>query len=406
MPKDSKPRVLYIVYWGAAEPLGQSLVLPAVKRLADMGAAVTLVSFEKPTDLARTDEIARIRRSLDECDVNWIPLRYHKRPKVPATVYDCFRGIAEGIVTHLRSRPDIIHARTFVGGLIGLALAGLLRSKLIYHNEGFYPDEQVDGGVWKANSIPHRVAKGLEHQMYARADGIIAMSHRSRQTIELLPAVHRKRTPVVVVPSCVDLDHFQFKPHDQNGDDNALRLVYAGSVGGRYILDRIGRFAAVAAQKTGSVRLRILTRSDPALVASMLTAGGLSDDAWSVDSVPYTDMPGNLAVHRAGLFFLAQGLSEPGCSPTKIGEYWAMGLPVVTTPNVSDTDEIIRRERVGVIVKEHSDEAYGFAAQELRTLLEDGDLPRRCRRAAENHYALKPACERQLALYQSLIARH
>jgi glycosyltransferase involved in cell wall biosynthesis len=134
----------------------------------------------------------------------------------------------------------------------------------------------------------------------------------------------------------------------------------------------------------------------------MLSAGGLTDDKWSVGSVPHEAMPAHLADQDAGLDFLAQGLSEHACSPTKIGEYWAMGLPVVTTPNISDTDEIIRRERVGIIVAENSDDAFHRAARELKTLLEDKELPARCRRAAEEHYALEPACERQLDLYHKL----
>ncbi len=73
--------MLYIAYWGAAEPLGQSLVLPAVERLASLGAEITLVTFEKPADLERRDQIDQIRESLDSCGVRWLPLRYHKRPK-------------------------------------------------------------------------------------------------------------------------------------------------------------------------------------------------------------------------------------------------------------------------------------------------------------------------------------
>jgi glycosyltransferase involved in cell wall biosynthesis len=116
-------------------------------------------------------------------------------------------------------------------------------------------------------------------------------------------------------------------------------------------------------------------------------------------------MPEQLAQQHAGLFFLTQGLSEHGCSPTKIGEYWAMGLPVITTPNVSDTDDIIGRLRVGVIVREHSDNEYRRAGEELRSLLNDPELSQRCRQAAEAQYALEPACERQFDLYSRLLSR-
>ena len=397
-------KVLYIVYWGASEPLGQSLVLPAVKKLADLGAQLTLVTFEKPADLERADEISRIRESLNESGVHWIPLRYHKRPKVPATTFDIVNGAARGILTSLRFKPDIIHARTFIGGLIGLALARFLRTKLIYHNEGFYPDEQVDGGVWNKDSLPHRVAKFLERRMYSRADAIIAMSYRGRQLLESLPAVQNKAAPVIVVPSCVDLERFNWNGSRPHLPPESLRLVYIGSVGGRYILDRIGRFAAVVFREVTPGHLRLLTNADRSLIHSMLDPSGLNEASWSVDSVPHAEMPEQLLPHHAGLFFLSQGISEHGCSPTKIGEYWAMGLPVVTTAGVSDTDEIIHRRGVGVIVREHSDAEYRRAGEELRSLLKDPKLAQRCRRAAEAHYALQPACERQASLYWSLIS--
>lgn len=392
-------KVLYIVYWGAAEPLGQSLVLPAIRKLADLGVELTLVTFEKESDLACQEKIADIRASLDSRGVEWIPLRYHKRPKVPATAFDLFQGVAVSLARRLRFQYDIIHARTFIGGLIGLALAPFMTARLIYHNEGFYPDEQVDGGVWREGSLPHRVARWLERQMYARADGIISMSYRGKEIIENLPFVKRNRTPVIVVPSCVDLELFRFDPSRPPITKKPLSLVYSGSVGGRYIIDKIGRFVAVAETEIGPARLRILTRAEPELVSSMLKSAAVPDSLWNIDTAPYTEMPERLSRHHAGLFFLSRGLSEHGCSPTKVGEYWAMGLPIVTTPNVSDIDEIIHRYRVGVIVREHTDTAYRQAAIELRTLLEDPELSYRCRAAAEFHYALGPACERQVNLY-------
>jgi glycosyltransferase involved in cell wall biosynthesis len=397
--------VVYLVYWGAGEPLGQSLVLPAVKTLADIGVDLTLVTFEKPADGSRCEEMASIRAALHRHGVRWIPIRYHKRPKVPATAFDLLQGCAGGIAARLSARPDIIHARTFVGGLMGLALAPLLRAKLIYHHEGFYPDEQVDAGVWKAGSAPHRMARWLEQRLYARADGIIAMSHRGKANIQSRPAVQQKRTPVIIVPSCVDLNQFRWNPPQRRRQRDELRFVYIGSVGGRYRLDAIGRMVAVARHQVDQVHLRVLTRTEPGRVGSILSSNGLPDDAWSVDCVPHAAIPEELSHHHAGLFFLTQGLSEHGCSPTKIGEYWASGLPVITTPNVSDTDEIVRRERVGVIVNEHSETEYRRAVRELQSLLDDPELSQRCRYAAETHYALRPACERQLALYQHLLAR-
>lgn len=396
------PRVLYVSYWGALEQLGQSLVVPAIKKLAQMGAELTLITFEKPHDLARTDEMRRVREMLAADKIDWLPLQYHQTPKIPATLFDMAHGIARGLQKRLKKKFDIVHARTYPGGLIGMILAPLVGAKFVYHNEGFYPDEQVDGGIWAENSRPHRVAKLLENKMYSRADGIVALSYRAKEIIEDLPEVSRKHTPVIFVPSCVDLDSFHLPETKSVFSDDEIKLVYIGSVGNRYILDKVGAFVAAARKIHPNVTLQIYSKADADLITRMLDEGGLPPDAWKLKAVPYREMPARLTNFHAGMFFLTTGISEHGCSPTKIGEYWAVGLPVVTTPNVSDTDEIIRRERVGVIVSDHTEEIYQQAFSELRNLLKDENLSTRCRRAAVEHYALEPACERQFALYRKL----
>ncbi|HEY6327956.1 MAG TPA: glycosyltransferase [Blastocatellia bacterium] len=404
MASDPKPgpRVLYVVYWGALEPLGRSLVLPAVEELADLGVRLTLVTFDKPGDLTDQGEVAAVRARLGGRGIRWAPLRYHKRPKIPATMFDILNGWLRTVSLGLRPRPDIIHARTFIGGLIGAAAAFVLRAKLVYHNEGFYPDEQVDGGVWKAGSRAHRVAKSLELGLYGRADGIVAVSDRGRTVIEAMPVVARRNTPVITVPSCVDLEHFRRDCPKPVWTGEALKLIYIGSAGGRYLLDKIGRFAAIASDMLKEVSLRVLTRTDESLVASMLAAVGLSRKAWSLDSVSRQDMPRELAACDAGLVFLASGTSGHGCSPTKVGEYWAMGLPVIASPGLSDLDDIIKTERVGVIVSDYSDTAYRSAVNELVELLKDPEMPERCRRAAERHYWLDSGCRGQIQLFEKL----
>jgi glycosyltransferase involved in cell wall biosynthesis len=396
------PRVLYISYWGALEQLGQSLVVPAVKQLAQMGADLTLVTFEKPADLAREDEMKRVREMFSEDGIEWIPLKYHKDPKIPATVFDIAHGIARTLQKRLTKRFDIVQGRTFIGGLAALIVAPLIGAKFVYHNEGFYPDEQVDGGVWAVNSRPHLVAKRLENLMYSRADGIIALSHRAKAIIEKLPEVARKQTPIIFVPSCVDLERFHLPETKAKFSSDEFKFVYIGSVGNRYILDKIGSFMAAARKVHPNVSLQVYSKADVGLITRMLDDGGLEREAWKVEAVPYNEMPARLANFQAGLFFLTEGISEHGCSPTKIGEYWATGLPVVTTPNVSDTDEIIRRERVGVVVERQDEKSYLQAFKELREIVKDGELSRRCRQAAEVHYALTPACERQFELYTNL----
>src|SRR5262249_19602099 len=150
-------------------------------------------------------------------------------------------------------------------------------------------------------------ARFLEQRLYASADGIIALSHRAREVIKALPSVRRRRTPTIVVPSCVDLDLFR-RPETPPARDAGLRLAYIGSIGLRYIFDRVARFVAVAADEIGPLRLRVLTAADHGMVQSLLRSSGLPEGAWSIDKVPHTQVPGELAAQHAGLFFLTQGI--------------------------------------------------------------------------------------------------
>jgi glycosyltransferase involved in cell wall biosynthesis len=396
-------KVLYVVYWGALEPLGQALVLPTLRAMAGHGAAITFVSFDKAADLASGAAARETRAALAEHAIRWISLRYHKAPTVPATAWDIVHGVLRGVLAGLRRRPDILHGRTFVGGLIGIAVARILRVPFVFHAEGFYPDERVDGGAWSADSRAYRLAVQFERHLYNQADAVVVLSEKARAQLPTREGVRVGRKPVLVVPSCVDLE--RFRPGSEPRDRRApLRLVYTGNVELRYQFAELARFVA-AAQRSCEVRLLVLTRADRALTSRLLREAGVRDGSWSVEAASHERVAEELRRHDAGLCFMRRGFSEHGGSPTKVGEYWASGLPVVVTPNVGDTDTIAREMGAGVVLSGHSDEDYGAAFDELRRLLDDPEVGRRCRATAERYYGLPLAVERQLSLYAELVRR-
>jgi len=396
------PRVLYIVYWGALEPLGQSLVVPAVVELARRGVSLTLMTHEKPADLAPPASAQELRRTLDAAGVRWTPLRYHKRPRVPATSFDVLHAWLRGSLLGWRERPHIVHARTFVGGLMGLGVSRLAHCRLVFHNEGFYADEQVDAGVWREGSRVHRLAKRLESTLYARADGVVTLSRAASAVVRELRGEGGRAKPIAVVPSAVDLEHFKARARERVSLQEGPRFVYAGSVGGRYLLGDVGRFAAVARVRYPRTHLTVLSWADAGLVASTLRSAGLPDEAFELRLVPRHDMPLELPRHHAGLHFVRTAASGAGGSPTKVGEYWACGLPVLVSSGLGDLDEIIGSEGVGVSLRECSREAFEEALSRLEILWRDPGSGPRCRRAAERHYNLHAACETQVGLYDSV----
>lgn len=294
--------------------------------------------------------------------------------------------------------PDVVHGRTYVGGIIGSLVARTLRRPSLFHNEGFWPDEQVEIGKWSASSWPYRASKALEESLYRRSDAVITLSQKAREIVSGYRGNHAPES-LVVVPSCVDLARFQ--PGEQT-IGGPYRLVYTGSLGGRYRIDEMARFLRIVREEIPGTAVTIYSHSSGEMIRNELRRHGVDDSWWSLEFKPHVEIASAVASHHAGLFFLAPGVSAQVCSPTKIGEYWASGLPVVTTPMVGDVEALVRSERVGVIVESDSDESCRQAARELRALLEDRDLSRRCRRVAEEAYSLDRGVETQLGLYQWL----
>jgi glycosyltransferase involved in cell wall biosynthesis len=394
-------RILYIAYWGLREPLGRSLVLPAVEKLAERGLELALITFEKARDLRDAAGMAEYRERLRQKGVLWRPLRYHKRPTLPATAFDVAAGLAAARAAARRLDPDLIHARTFIGGVIGLMLGRLLGCPVVYHNEGFWPDQQIEGRFWPAGGLLYRSMKRIERALYERSDGLVLLSERSRGVVEQLPGVRRRQPPVVVVPSCVDLERFACAGRNHRGP--GLRLVYAGSLGGRYHIEPLARFVRAALAADPEARLGILSHSDRGLIGRSLSAAGVPPEKWEVLTVPHEEVPAHLCRAHAGLFFLAGGIGALSCSPTKVGEYWACGLPVVMSAGVGDLDEVVREQRVGIVIDEQTEPAFNGAVRELQVLLDDPELRLRCRAAAEAHYSLDAGVAAQLALYERVL---
>ena len=113
---------LLISYDGLLEPMGSSQVLPYVEALTDDGVRTRVLSFEKASDLDNTSRRRELRDRLDAREIEWTPLRYHKRPRMAGMLWDVVVGTLTAIRMARRRRVHIVHARSYLPGLIGCSL--------------------------------------------------------------------------------------------------------------------------------------------------------------------------------------------------------------------------------------------------------------------------------------------
>jgi len=401
-----RPTSLYISYDGLLEPLGQSQVLPYVEGLADTGIAFILLTFEKPADLARTVDVTRLRKRLAVRDIRWVPLRYHKTPSVPATAWDILCGALAAAWLAWRVRVRVIHCRSYVPGLMGLVARAVSRARFIFDMRGFWPEERVEGGLWRSDSRVFRLAKRVERILLRAADAVIVLTEPARRI--LLGGTYRAalspRARVAVIPCCVDLERFAApNAWETNPPPPGPRtLVYAGSVSTWYMLPEMLDFYLTVRARDPELRFLILNRGSHDVIAKAIVAAG-ADGVSVVASTP-DEMPGHLGRAWAGIYFIKPVFSKQGAFPTKLGEYLAAGLPVVINAGVGDTDEMVAATRVGAVVERFAREEYLTKWDALVAMAADAGLRGRCRETARRTLALGEGVARYQEVYGSLLA--
>jgi glycosyltransferase involved in cell wall biosynthesis len=392
-------RTLYISYDGLTDPLGQSQVLPYVLGLARGGFPMAILSFEKP---GHPPEIrARMAARLAEADVPWLRRTWHRTPTVPATAFDAVVGLGSGGLEALRGGVRMIHARSYVAGLMGLSLAELLRVPFLFDMRGFWGDERVEGGQWSPSSRVYRGVRALEARLFGRADAVVSLTHAAKAILMGWPEVAGRKVPVEVIPTCADLD--AFRPPAPRPPGTPRTVGYLGSFGGRYLThDTVRLFAAVRA-RAPDTRFLVVTPRDQAPLWAACDAVGLPRAAVEARAARHDEVPALVARMDATVSLIQPGFASLASCPTKFGESLAAGAPVVVNPGIGDCAETVTRDRVGVVFRPEHDDPMAAAAQ-LLALLEDPAAPARCRAVAMRDFALAEAVLRYQRLYDRLLA--
>jgi len=244
------------------------------------------------------------------------------------------------------------------------------------------------------------LAKRLEQRWFEDADEIVTLTERARDIVQEWPGLRSPR--VTVVPTCVDLARFS-RFSQPAAPDGAPVFIYTGSVGTCYLFEEVVGFFEQALHRFPRARLIVLTRQVED-VRALVRRRSLVPDALIVASTDYAQVPGYLAKAHVGLAFYKPSFARQGTCPTKIGEYLAMGLPVVVNQGIGDVQDIVGGHQAGIVLPEFSPPAYASALEELERLWADPTLADRCRQLAVTYFSLEMGVERYWESYRRLCA--
>jgi hypothetical protein len=396
----NKPRALLAVtYWSLEEGLIQAYTLPYLRLILQAlpaSSTIHLVTLEKdPAALAPAQLGAGIVHH---------PFRYAPFGMRGAAM--ALRVVARLLRLARKERIDGIHAWCTPAGSLGLMLSWLLRRPLVIDSYEPHADAMVENGTWPRGGVAHRLLLMLERWQSRRASHLIACAEGMRAYAHRrygLPADRRME----VKPACVDLDRFAWSSVKDAALLRELSLedkvvaVYAGKFGGIYLEDESFRLLRAAHDHWGDrLRVLLLTGHTREELEPMIRRAGLDPSIFIVRLVPHAEVPRWMGLADFAITPVKPVPTKALCTPIKDGEYWALGLPVIITPGISDDSRIIAEEGIGAVLDGLSDTHFRAAIRRIAAL-----IAANTRR--EIHDRIRPVAERyrSFAIARSIYQR-
>ncbi|MBI5145298.1 MAG: glycosyltransferase family 4 protein [Candidatus Omnitrophica bacterium] len=397
-------KALYISYDGLLEPLGQSQIIPYLKELSKRGIRFVLLTFDKKYFTDKTKE-SQLKKDLEDFNIKWISLPYHKKPAVLSTILDVTMGFTLSFMLIKIEKLDIVHARGYVPSLITLFLKRIFRLKFIFDMRGFWADEKAECGHWDKKSIIYRVAKSFEKEFIKHADEIVVLTEYANSVVRN----HRRGSGnIITIPCCADTDIFKTDLNTRmalkrkNNLDGKFVFAHVGSLETWYMKGEMLDYFKAAKQVNSNVHFLILTHSPREEILRLISQKGIAIRDITIKAVSFEKIPEHLLLVDAGIIFISLGFSKRACFPTKFAEFLSCAIPVVSGKGIGDIEKIILEHKVGVIVNDFKEEEYKRTFLELLKLKEDKGLESRCRRLAESRFSLQVGIEKYGDIYSRL----
>jgi glycosyltransferase involved in cell wall biosynthesis len=276
---------------------------------------------------------------------------------------------------------------------------------------GFWVDERLEGGRWPlAHPFYGRLYKRWkrkEADFLSGADEIVVLAEVARIEVETWPAW--RGAPVTVIPCSLDFERFDIASSVDRAEarrtlgigPEASVLVYLGSLGTIYLLDEMLGFFQAWKRRDPAAIFLFVGKHDPGAILAAARAAGIAlhpEDLRFVHA-RHDEVPLWLNASDLSIGFRSPTFSSLGASPTKLGEYLALGLPVVCNDRVGDVRAIVERLDAGYVLEEFSPSALEQAAYEIEPFL------RRPREALRERSRALHDVKRAIDLYDGIYRR-
>jgi glycosyltransferase involved in cell wall biosynthesis len=370
--------ILVFSHWSFKDALIQTYTLPYVdiiRKIVSSERKIFLVTAEQQQITLTKDEIKEINREWTGKNMQLLAQPYKRfgLKKIIAAIGDLFS------LYRLIRREKIktIHAVCTPAGGIAYILSKLTRTDLVIDSYEPHAEAMVENGTWKKEGLAYKILFYLERRQTRKAKALIGTTAGMKQYAAEKYGVQIKN--FFVKPACVDMDKFSPKEKDKEllkelCLENKIVCVYAGKLGGIYLKSEVFDFIKQCHDHwKNNFSFLMLTTALRDDIDEECKRVGLPKEVVISKFVFHNEIPAYLSLGDFAINPVKPVPTKKYCTSIKDGEYWAMGLPIVISPNISDDSGIIENENIGVVMNFNEKTQMNKAILEIEELLKTKD---------------------------------
>lgn len=367
MLESTSHNVLIITYWAFDDALIQSYTLPYVRIIKSMlkpGSTVFLATQE-PNQLTM-EKIA----SISDPDFITKPSLYQ-----PFTLKTIFKlKILIKILSRFIDEHEIqtIHAWCSPAGAIGYLLHKKTGKRLVIDSFEPHAESLIENGTWKPSGLAFKILRHYEKKQANAAEHLIALTNSMKDYART--KYNCKNPNFHVKPAAVNLELFDRSKYPSIKKELGIKphtivCIYAGKIGGIYLEDEVFVFWKHCSLIFEDFKVIFLSNYSNNEFQQKLKLHGLDESTVIKKFVPYSEVPKYMAQADFAINPVKPVPTKRHCTSIKDGEYWAMGLPVVITKDISDDSALISNTNLGVVIENYNEEGLKKAALKIKDML-------------------------------------
>jgi glycosyltransferase involved in cell wall biosynthesis len=232
--------------------------------------------------------------------------------------------------------------------------------KLVFDADGLPLEERVDFSGLSPDSFQYKFLRKEETKMLLNADFVLTRSKKAIK-IHLSTIGEHYHEKFSVVTNGRDVNFFE--PNNShrkivrkeiNANDDTKIFVYSGSLGPQYGWNEMILIFEEFFKRNRNSKFLILSGN---LEYALARIPSNLKEHFILKNVPFEEVPKFLSAADIAFAMREPKYSMVGVAPIKIGEYLLMGIPIIASKGIGDSEKILKENPNCFLFKHKSDQS-------------------------------------------------